>query len=147
MPGGYLRAQRQAKNKQSDVNPGQYVRGSGPVHLIGLAELIGGKSKEKPAGRVGIPYKGFDAGVCNDKLCAWDRSDLHGLLCRKTLEDWYLPAVLLGVSAQILAIIRTKSRGPEPGTCLILSAPFCLFWPAVWQGTACRAMRRIGQTM
>jgi hypothetical protein len=35
-----------------------------------MAELIVAKSKEKPAGRVGIPHKGFDAGVHNDKLCA-----------------------------------------------------------------------------
>jgi hypothetical protein len=69
--------------------------GSGPVNLIEMAEFIGAKSREKPAGRVGIPHKGFDAGVRTDKLCAWDRSDLHGLLCCKTLEDSDLPAVLL----------------------------------------------------
>jgi hypothetical protein len=38
-----------------------------------MAELIVAKSREKPAGRVGIPHKGFDAGVRNDKLCASDR--------------------------------------------------------------------------
>jgi hypothetical protein len=73
-----------------------------------MAELIVVKYKAKPAGRVGIPHKGFDAGVRNDKLCAWDRQDLHGLLCHKTLEDSDLPAVLLRISAQILATSRTK---------------------------------------
>jgi hypothetical protein len=66
-----------------------------------MAEFIFAKSKENPAGRVGIPHKGFDAGVCKDKLCPSDRSDLHGLRCRKTLKDAYLPAVLLRVSVQI----------------------------------------------
>jgi hypothetical protein len=88
--------------------------GSGPLDVIGRAELIVANSREKPAGRVGIPYKGFDAGVRNDKLCAWDRHDLHGLLCRKILEDSDLPAVSLRLSAQILATRRTKSRGPDP---------------------------------
>jgi hypothetical protein len=75
--------------------------GSGPIHLIGLAELIVAKSREKPAGRLGILHKGFDAGGRNDKLCAWDRQDLHGLFCRKILKDIDLPAVLLRISAQI----------------------------------------------
>jgi hypothetical protein len=75
--------------------------GSGPVNLIGIAELIGAKSREKPAGRVGIPHKGFDAGVRNDKLCAWDRQDFHGFLCRNILKDIDLSAVLLCMSAQI----------------------------------------------
>jgi hypothetical protein len=66
-----------------------------------MAELIVVNSREKPAGRVGIPHKGFDAGVRNDKLCAWDRSDLHGLFCRKILKDIDLPAVLLRISAHI----------------------------------------------
>ncbi|HAI30293.1 MAG TPA: hypothetical protein DCM48_12230 [Thalassospira sp.] len=66
-----------------------------------MAELIFVKSKENPAERVGIPRKGFDVGVCKYKLCPSDRSDLHGLLCRKTLKDAYLPAILLRVSAQI----------------------------------------------
>jgi len=59
------------------------------------------KSKEKPAVRVGIPDKGFDDGVRKYNTCPSDQSDLHGLLCRKTLKDKYLPAVLLRVSAQI----------------------------------------------
>tara|TARA_B100000674_G_C37816670_1_gene903774 strand:- start:245 stop:445 length:201 start_codon:yes stop_codon:yes gene_type:complete len=66
-----------------------------------MAAFMFVKSKEKPAGRVGIPDKGFDAGVCKHKSCPSDRSDLHGLLCRKTLKDIYLPAALLRVSAQI----------------------------------------------
>ncbi|MBC06914.1 MAG: hypothetical protein CMO10_11555 [Thalassospira sp.] len=66
-----------------------------------MAELIFVKSKESPAGRVGIPHKGFDAGVRKYKLCPSDRSDLHGLLCRKTLKDIHLPAVSLRASAQI----------------------------------------------
>ncbi|KJE35802.1 hypothetical protein UF64_06700 [Thalassospira sp. HJ] len=75
--------------------------GSGPVNLIGMADLMFTKSKEKPVGRVGIPTKGFDAGVCKHKLCPSDHSDLHELRCRKTLQDAYLPAALLRVSAQI----------------------------------------------
>jgi hypothetical protein len=66
-----------------------------------MAELIFVKSKENAAKRVGILLKGFDAGVCKYKLCPSDHSDLHGLLCRETLKDKYLPAVLLRVSAQI----------------------------------------------
>ena len=66
-----------------------------------MAELIFVKSKKNPAERVGIPRKGFDAGVRKYKLCPLDRSDLQGLLCRKTLKDVYLPAVFLRVSAQI----------------------------------------------
>ncbi|KJE35073.1 hypothetical protein UF64_10300 [Thalassospira sp. HJ] len=66
-----------------------------------MAELIFVKYKEKPAERVGIPRKGFDAGVRKYKLCPLDRSDLHSLLCRQTLKEMYLPAVLLRVSAQI----------------------------------------------
>ncbi|BDW96615.1 hypothetical protein MACH10_23000 [Thalassospira tepidiphila] len=61
--------------------------------MIRMAELTFVKSKEKPAERVGIPRKGFDAGVRKYKLCPSDRSDLHGLLCRKTLKDMYLPTV------------------------------------------------------
>ena len=75
--------------------------GSGPTNLIGMAEFMFVKSKEKPAGRVGIPREGFDVGVCKHKLCPSDRSDLHELFCRKTLKDIYLPAVSLRVSAQI----------------------------------------------
>jgi hypothetical protein len=66
-----------------------------------MAGVIFVKSKEKHAGRVGIPDKGFDAGVRKYNTCPSDQSDLHGLLCRKTLKDKYLPAVLLRVSAQI----------------------------------------------
>jgi len=66
-----------------------------------MAGVIFVKSKEKPAGRAGIPAKGFDAGVCKYNVCPSDSPDLHGLLCRKPLKDVYLPAVLLRVSAQI----------------------------------------------
>jgi len=66
-----------------------------------MAGVIFAKSKEKPAVRVGIPNKGFDAGVRKYSTCPSDQSDLHGLLCRKTLKDKYLPAILLRVSAQI----------------------------------------------
>ncbi|KZB53184.1 hypothetical protein AUP41_21870 [Thalassospira xiamenensis] len=66
-----------------------------------MAGVIFAKSKEKPAVRVGIPDKGFDVGVRKYSTCPPDQSDLHGLLCRKTLKDTYLPAVLLRVSAQI----------------------------------------------
>ncbi|BDW90653.1 hypothetical protein MACH01_34200 [Thalassospira tepidiphila] len=69
--------------------------------MIGMAELIFVKYKEDTVKRVGIPFKGFDAGVCKYKLCPSDHSDLHGLLCRGTLKDKYLPAVLLRVSGQI----------------------------------------------
>ncbi|KJE34585.1 hypothetical protein UF64_13965 [Thalassospira sp. HJ] len=75
--------------------------GSGPINLIGMAELRFVKPKENSAKRVGIPLKGFDAGVCKYKLCPSDSPDLHGLLCRKALKDVYLAAVLLRVSAQI----------------------------------------------
>ncbi|KJE34360.1 hypothetical protein UF64_14805 [Thalassospira sp. HJ] len=66
-----------------------------------MADVIFVKSKEKSAGRVGIPDKGFDAGVCKYYVCPLDSPDLHGLLCRKALKDAYLPAALLRVSAQI----------------------------------------------
>ncbi|KJE35789.1 hypothetical protein UF64_06615 [Thalassospira sp. HJ] len=66
-----------------------------------MAEIIFVKSQEMAAGRVGIPPKGFDAGDRKYNLCPSDQSDLHGLLCRKTLKDAYLPAVSLRVSAQI----------------------------------------------
>ncbi|MBC06735.1 MAG: hypothetical protein CMO10_10620 [Thalassospira sp.] len=66
-----------------------------------MAEFMFVKSKERPAARVGIPGKGFDVGVHKQKLCPTDRSDLHRLLCRKTLKDPHLPAALLRVSAQI----------------------------------------------
>ncbi|OSQ49534.1 hypothetical protein TALK_04110 [Thalassospira alkalitolerans] len=66
-----------------------------------MAGVIFAKSKENPADRVGIPNKGFDAGVRKYNTCPVDQSDLHGLLCRNTLKDKYLPAVLLRVSAQI----------------------------------------------
>jgi hypothetical protein len=66
-----------------------------------MAEFILAKSKENPAVRAGIPDKGFDAGVRQYKLCPSDRSDLHGLHCRETLKDAYLPAASLRVSAQI----------------------------------------------
>ena len=79
----------------------QDTLGSGPINLIGMAELKFVKSKENTAKRVGIPLKVFDAGVCKFKLCPSDRSDLHGLLCRNTLKDRYLSTVLLRVSAQI----------------------------------------------
>ncbi|BDW96938.1 hypothetical protein MACH10_26230 [Thalassospira tepidiphila] len=69
--------------------------------MIGMAEFRFVKSKENAAKRVGIPLKGFDAGVRKYKLCPSDRSDLHGLHCRNTLKDKNLPAVLLRVSAQI----------------------------------------------
>jgi hypothetical protein len=69
--------------------------------LIRRTGVIFAKSKEKPAVRVGIPDKGFDAGVRKYNTCPSDQSDLHGLLCLKTLKDKYLPAVLLRVSAQI----------------------------------------------
>ena len=76
-------------------------RGSGPINLIEMAAVIFVISKEKPAERVGTPNKGFDAGVDKYNGCPSDQSDLHGLLCRKTLQDVYLPVVLLRVSAQI----------------------------------------------
>ena len=66
-----------------------------------MAGVIVAKFKENSAGRVGIPNKGFDAEVRNYNTCPADQSDLYGLLCRKTLEDRYLPADLLRVSAQI----------------------------------------------
>jgi hypothetical protein len=66
-----------------------------------MAVVIFAKSKEKPVERVGIPNKGFDAGVDKYSGCPSDQSDLHDLLCRKNLKDIYLPAVLLRVSAQI----------------------------------------------
>ena len=69
--------------------------------MIVMAVVIFVKSKEKPAVRVGIPNKGFDVGVRKYNDCPSDQSDLHGLLCRKTLKDKYLPALLLRVSAQI----------------------------------------------
>ena len=83
------------------------------MNLIGMAKFIFVKSKKNPAGRVGIPYKGFDVGVCKYKLCPSDRSDLHGLRCRKTLKDTYLSAVSLRVSAQILSTIQAKFIGPD----------------------------------
>jgi hypothetical protein len=58
-----------------------------------MAEFIFAKLKESPEVRVGIPGKGFDAGVRKYKPCPSDHSDLHGLLCRKTLKDKYLSAV------------------------------------------------------
>jgi hypothetical protein len=79
-----------------------------------MADVIFVKSREEPAGRVGIPHKGFDAGVCKYNVCPSDASDLHGLLCRKTLKDKYLPAVLLRVSAQICLTIQNKLIGPDP---------------------------------
>jgi hypothetical protein len=54
-----------------------------------MAGVIFAKSKEKPAVRVGIPDKGFDVGVRKYNTCPSDQSDLHGLLCRKTLKDIY----------------------------------------------------------
>ncbi|OSQ48096.1 hypothetical protein TALK_10995 [Thalassospira alkalitolerans] len=66
-----------------------------------MAGVTFAKPQEKPAGRVDIPNKGFDAGVRKCNTCPVDQSDLHGILCRKTLKDKYLPAVLLRVSAQI----------------------------------------------
>ena len=74
--------------------------GSGPINLIGMADVIFVKSKGRPAGRAGIPAKGFDAGVRKYNVCPLDSPGLHGLLCRKALKDTYLPAVLLRVSAQ-----------------------------------------------
>jgi|TARA_A100001391_G_scaffold105149_1_gene70317 hypothetical protein len=59
------------------------------------------KYKEKTAERAATPVKGFDAGVRAHSWCPSDRSDLHGLLCRKTLKDAHLPAILLRVSVQI----------------------------------------------
>ncbi|KZC99291.1 hypothetical protein AUQ41_12355 [Thalassospira sp. MCCC 1A02898] len=79
-----------------------------------MAELIFVKSKETPAERVGIPRKGFDAGVRKYKLCPPDRSDLRGLLCRKALKDLYLSAAWLRVSEQICTTIPTKLAGPDP---------------------------------
>jgi len=66
-----------------------------------MAGVIFVKSKEKPAGRAGIPAKGFDVGVHKYNVCPLDSPDLHGLLCRKALKDEYLPSALLRVSAQI----------------------------------------------
>tara|TARA_E500000318_G_scaffold94255_1_gene93587 strand:- start:577 stop:918 length:342 start_codon:yes stop_codon:yes gene_type:complete len=80
-----------------------------------MAAVIFAESKEKPAERVGIPSKGFDAGVGKYNRCPLDQSDLHGQRCRKALKDMYLPAVLLRVSAQIWLTIATKLRGPDPG--------------------------------
>jgi len=37
-----------------------------------MADVIFVKSKEKLAGRVGIPAKGFDAGVCKYNVCPSD---------------------------------------------------------------------------
>ncbi|OSQ50149.1 hypothetical protein TALK_01285 [Thalassospira alkalitolerans] len=48
-----------------------------------------------------VPYKEFDAKWCYHSGCPSDRSDLHGLLCRKILKDLYLPAILRRASAQI----------------------------------------------
>ncbi|NIZ03226.1 hypothetical protein [Thalassospira lucentensis] len=46
--------------------------GSGTIHLIRMAGVIFVKSKEKPAGRVGTPHKGFNAGVCKYNACPSD---------------------------------------------------------------------------
>ena len=75
--------------------------GSKLIKLRGMATDMIARYKESPAERVGIPVKGFDAGDRNHIGCPSDRSDLHGWLCRKTLKDIYLPAVLLRATAQI----------------------------------------------
>ncbi|BDW97737.1 hypothetical protein MACH10_34220 [Thalassospira tepidiphila] len=67
------------------------------------ATILGLKYKEKPAARGGPPGKGFDAGVRAQNSCPKDRSYLHGLLCRKNLQDVDLPAFSLRASAQIRA--------------------------------------------
>tara|TARA_B100000674_G_scaffold386753_1_gene330255 strand:+ start:2502 stop:2651 length:150 start_codon:yes stop_codon:yes gene_type:complete len=43
-----------------------------------MAAVMFVKSKEKPAERVGIPDKGFDAGGRKHNGCPADRSDLYG---------------------------------------------------------------------
>ncbi|KJE35056.1 hypothetical protein UF64_10195 [Thalassospira sp. HJ] len=66
-----------------------------------MAVFISVKFKEKPAVRGGTPDKGFDVEVCRYKDCPEDQPDLHDLALSQKLERYYLPAVLLRVSAQI----------------------------------------------
>ncbi|KJE35352.1 hypothetical protein UF64_12105 [Thalassospira sp. HJ] len=67
--------------------------------MNGRAYICEIQGKSRWAGR--HPAQGIYAGVRKYKLCPSDRSDLHGLLCRKTLKDIHLPAVSLRASAQI----------------------------------------------
>ncbi|HBU97460.1 MAG TPA: hypothetical protein DEF21_06100 [Thalassospira lucentensis] len=61
------------KKRAANARPPEVLNiGSGPTNLIGMADVIFVKSKEKPAVRAGIPAKGFDAGVCKYNVCPLD---------------------------------------------------------------------------
>ncbi|AJD51554.1 hypothetical protein TH3_07170 [Thalassospira xiamenensis M-5 = DSM 17429] len=66
-----------------------------------MAGVIFANSDVKSLVRDANPHRWLFLGFRKYNTCPSDQSDLQGLLCRKTLKDIYLPAILLRVSAQI----------------------------------------------
>lgn len=73
--------------------------------MIEMATEMTVKYKENPEVLGDSPHEGFDAVDRCHFGCPTDRSNLHGLLCRKNWKDKYLPAFLLRASAQIRTTI------------------------------------------
>jgi hypothetical protein len=73
--------------------------------MIEMATDMKAKYKEKPDVQGQSPREGFDAEVRFHISCPSDRSNLHGLLCRKIWKDINLSTILLRASAQIRTTI------------------------------------------
>ena len=75
--------------------------GSGLIDLTEMAFDMTRYARKNPQSGVLPPVKGFDAADRRQIDRLMDRVDLRGILCRKSLKGYSLPANLLRVSEQI----------------------------------------------
>jgi len=68
-----------------------------------MAFEMASAARKSPKSGVVPPVEGFDAADRRQFDRPSDRANLHGLLCRKTLKGFSLPAALLRASAHIRA--------------------------------------------
>jgi len=69
--------------------------------MTGKAAVMTRDARKSPKSGAFPPVEDFDTAGRRQRGRPSDRADLHGLLCRKPLKGFGLPAGLLLVSAQI----------------------------------------------
>ena len=69
--------------------------------MIGMALEMARYARKSPKSGAVAPIEGFDAADRSQIKRPLDRTNLHGLLCRKALKGFSLPAASLRASVQI----------------------------------------------
>ena len=88
--------------------------GSGLIKLTEMAFGMTRDARKSTKSGVVPPVEGFDEADQRQLDRPSDRADLHGLLCRKPLKGFSLPAGLLRVSAQIRSDHFCQFNGSRP---------------------------------